>query len=148
MPGLLPKTSTFQAMNPQNPSTDPASLDLTRFAHATRFALACVVFGISGFAVNGCLTIPKFARIFADMLGQNEPLPALTQLILGMSWPLLALSVSIPATAMVLLFTRNIVRSIYGLGALVLISMVLSAVVSHATYTPLTTILVKMQAAP
>ena len=128
-------------------SNQPASPDFMRIARATRFAFACVVLGVSWLAIKSCLNIPRFARIFMDMLGENEPLPKLTRLVIATWWPLLALSLSVPAAAIVLLFTRDVVRSLYCLGVLVLISIVVSVVVTHATYSPLMTIIEKMQTA-
>jgi hypothetical protein len=133
-------------MNDLIPSEQPGPTEPMRIGRATRFAIACVVVGLSYLAIRSCLGIPKFARIFMDMLGANERLPAITVFVLRAQPVLLALSYGIPAAAVALLFTRNVVRSLYCLGILVLVSIVECIVVIHAMYSPLTAIISKMSA--
>lgn len=132
-------------MNDAMPNTQPATPDLARIGHAKRFAIACVVMGLSCLTISSCLNIPRFARIFTDMLGENQGLPVLTTYVLGAHTALLALSFCIPVAAIALVFTRDIARSLYCLGILFLISMVEYVVVNHAKYSPLVRIIEKMQ---
>ena len=127
------------------PSNQPGPTELMRLGRATRFAIACVVVGLSYLAIRSCLGIPKFARIFSDMLAENERLPAITVLVIRGQPVLLALSYCIPAAAIGLLFMRDVARSLYCLGILILISIAASAVVIFATYLPMMTIIEKMQ---
>lgn len=125
---------------------DPVpSNELTRLGRATRFAIVCVVLGVSYFTISSCLGISRFSKIFADVLGENETLPAITTFVLGARTVLLVLSICIPVAAVALLFTRDIVRSLYGLGPLVLIAIVEYAVLWHAKASPLVMIIEKMQ---
>ena len=132
-------------VNDPIPINEPGSPDLTRLGHATRFAIACMALGVSWLAINSCLNIPKFARIFTDMLGENERLSLLTTFVLRAHTALLALSFCIPAAVIAQLFTRDVVRSLYRLGILVFLSIVEYIVVTHAVYAPLITIIEKMQ---
>lgn len=70
--------------------------------------------------IRSCQSIPRFARIYSDMLGQGKRLPAFTLFVLREKVPLLVLSVFLPVTAIGLLFTRNIARSLYCMGILIL----------------------------
>jgi len=132
-------------MNDPIPGNQPGPTELASIGRATRFAIVCMAVGISWLAINNCLRIPKFAGIFTDMLGENERLPAITTFFLRNYEALLVLSCCIPVAAIALLFTRNIARSLYCLGILILISIVECVVVIHAMYSPLTTIIEKMQ---
>lgn len=132
-------------MNDPIPSNQPVPPELMRIGRATRFAIVCVVVGVSWLAIRSCLGIPKFRHIFSDMLGENERLPAITMLVIRGQSVLLALSYCIPAVAVGLLFMRDVARSLYCLGILILISIVTSAVVIFATYLPLMTLIEKIQ---
>jgi hypothetical protein len=127
------------------PSNQPGPRELMRLGRATRFAIVCVVVGLSYLAIRSCLGIPKFVRIFSDMLGEAERLPAITALVIRGQSVLLALSYCIPAAAVGLLFMRDVARSLYCLGILILISIVTSAVVIFAMYLPMMTIIEKIQ---
>lgn len=132
-------------MNNPLPSNELRTLDLTRLGHATRFAIACVALGISWVAINSCLNIPQFARIFSHMLGENAPLPLLTRFVLNAYMVLLVLSFCVPVGAIALLFARDVVRSLYCLGILILVAIVECIVVAHAKYAPLITFIEEIQ---
>jgi hypothetical protein len=132
-------------MNDPIPSNQPEAPELASIGRAMRFAIGCVVVGVSWLAINSCLNIPRFGLIYSDMLGENEHLPWLTRFVLGAYPVLLVLSICIPVAAIALLFTRNVVRSLYCLGVLVLVSIVECVVVIYAKYLPLITIFERMQ---
>jgi hypothetical protein len=131
-------------MNDPIPSNQPGPTELMRLGHATRFAIACIVVGFSYLSIRSCLSIRVFGGLFLDFLGENEILPPLTRFILGARMPLLALSFSIPAASIALLFTRNIARSLYCLGVLALVSIIEWIVVYEAMFLPLTKVVVGM----
>jgi hypothetical protein len=118
--------------------------DLIAITKAIRFAIVCVVLGISYFNIRSALSLDKFAQIFADMFGPAKPLPALTELVLRSPMAVLALSALIPALAVSTLLSRGLVRPFYALGALTLASLAFLVVLFHALSAPLNQIVTGM----
>jgi NAD/NADP transhydrogenase beta subunit len=128
-----------------NDDNNSDTLNIARIGRATRFAVACVVLGISYFSIRASLSITAFERIFGDMLGPDEKLPALTIFVLKARLVFVAFSFAIPSASIGLLFTRNIARSLYVLGILVLLALIMGIVLFHGMTGPLLEILQKMQ---
>ena len=102
-------------------TTETVPSDTARLGGATRFALTCVVLGFSYFSIRGCLAIPNFQVIFQDMLGSETSLPWITKFVLSCRLVFLAVSIGIPVLGIALLFSRDIARSLYILGAAMLV---------------------------
>lgn len=132
-------------MNEATHSTETETLNLTRVCKATRFAVACIVFGFSYHTIRSSLNISKFERIFMDMLGENETLPLLTIFVLRARHVFLALSIGIPVACFAFLFVRDVARSICCIGVLILLSILEWTVIDQATWSPMTRIIEKMQ---
>lgn len=132
-------------MNHDTDKAPLAAMTPEAIGKAARFAIACGVIGLSYLSIRGSLAIPRFARIFQDMLGENEPLPTLSVFAIRAYPVIVAVSFAVPISAVALLFTRNIVRSLHGLGILTLFSVVQGIVLTHALFSPLVAIIEKMQ---
>ena len=132
-------------MNDPIPSNQPAPPDLMRIARATRFAFACVALGFFYLTLDSWLSISKFERIYTDMLGENERLPTITTFVFRTKTVVLALIICNAVAAIAVVFIRDIVRSLYGLGILILVSIVEYVVLWHAKIAPLIKIIEKMQ---
>lgn len=72
----------------------------------------------------------------ADML-EGKRLPALSQFVFGNETLLLVLSLLLPAIAIATLFWKNLRRSFYTLGIIILIALFHFAVVFEAFWAPL-----------
>ena len=120
-------------------------VEIRQIGRATRFALTCIVVAFSYFSIRSSLSIPGFERIFADMLGADAQLPAITRFVIAARYGLLALSCAIPIACIAFLFTRNIAKSLYWIGALALVTVVQWAVLFYAMVAPLVTIINQMQ---
>ena len=125
--------------------TGSESPNFIRFCKATRFAIACIVLGFSYVSIRCNLDISRFRRIYADMLGESEALPALTLFVFWARHVFLTLSFCVPAACIAFLFTRNIARSLYSIGVLGLVSLLEYNVLWQAVYSPLFRIIEKMQ---
>jgi len=134
--------SLFVNEDPNHTKSKPAAD--ARISHATRFAIACVVLGFSYLSIRSSLSISNFERIFEDMLGRNERLPWLTLFVLRARPAFIVLSCCIPIACIALLFARDIARSIYGLGILILVAMAEGLVLFHALFSPLVEIINRM----
>ena len=126
-------------------TTETVPSDTARLGGATRFALTCVVLGFSYLSIRGCLVIPNFQVIFQDMLGSETSLPWITKFVLSCRLVFLAVSIGIPVLGIALLFSRDIARSLYFLGAAMLVIVVECIVLYHALSAPLMNIITKMQ---
>lgn len=122
--------------------------DFHRIARATRFAVACLVFGISYVTARLSLSIPSFEVMLQDMLGDYAKLPVLTTFVLNAHTLLVVLSLCIPVACACTFFTHDIARSIYLLGALALIAIVECIVIFNALSLPLIEIISRMQSGP
>ena len=79
------------------------------------------------------------------MLGEEAQLPGITRFVIAARYGLLALSCAIPIACIALLFTRDITRSIYWIGALGLLTVVQWLVIFYAISEPLMEVITKMQ---
>lgn len=132
--------------NPEGADLIPANcITIDAGARATRFALACVVMGISYFLIRASLNISSVQSVYEDMLGGGTQLPAATLLILRAQDLLLGASFVIPMIGVAMLFLRNIPRAICVLGLLVAAAFVLLTLFWHGLYAPLTEMVKRMQ---
>src|SRR6187401_2657853 len=107
------------------------SLDLAR---AMRFALACIVVGLSYFPIRASLNIPSVMSITSDMLGANSHLPAITQFVFKFQLPFVAISFALPALCVGLLFIRNLPLAIKLIGVVALLTIILGIFLHQATW--------------
>jgi hypothetical protein len=114
-------------------------------ARAIRFALACIVVGLSYFPIRASLNIPSVMSLMADMLGANSQLPALTQFVFKFQLLFVAMSFALPALCVGLLFIRSIPLAIKLIGVVALLTIILGIVLHQATWAPVTEILRRMQ---
>jgi hypothetical protein len=128
----------------QPPSARDTS-HVLELARATRFALVCIVFGLSYFAIRASLNIPAFMRVFEDMLGSGSQLPALTISVFKARHVFVGISFAAPALCLGLLFVRNIPRAIRLIGVTALVVIAESIVLHNALTAPLTEIVTRMQ---
>ena len=132
-------------MNESTHNSQLGTLDLASVCKATRFAVASIVFALSYYAIRSSLNIPRFQRIYADMLGESETLPAVTTFVFWARHAFLILSIAIPVACATFLFSRNIARSIYCIGFLVLLSTIECIILHQANWAPIARIIEKMQ---
>ncbi len=118
--------------------------EIRQIGRATRFALACIVVAFSYFSIRSNLSIPGFERIFADMIGEDTQLPAITRFVIAARYGLLALSCGVPIACIVFLFTRNIAKSLYWIGVMALVTVVQWVVLFYAMSAPLMMIITQM----
>jgi hypothetical protein len=130
---------------PTQPSLSSDASELRDLAKATRFALVCIVLGLSYCAVRASLNIPAYMRIFEDMLGSGSQLPAITLFVFKVRYLFVGISFAVPALCLGLLFVRNVPRAIRVIGVLVLVVIAQSIVLYHALMAPLTEIIRRMQ---
>ena len=123
---------------------NPAA-EIRQIGRATRFALTCIVVAFSYFSIRSSFCIPAFVQVFADMLGEDAQLPAITRFVFAARYGLLSLSCGIPIACIALLFTRNIAKSIYWIGILALVAVVQWVVVFSAMSEPVMEVITKMQ---
>jgi hypothetical protein len=123
-------------MTDNQQSAPPASAEMWRIVRAVRFALVCLVLGLSYFDIRVSLAIPNFQRIFADMI-EGTALPPVTNLVINGQWALVTCSFLLPATALGTFFFRASTKSIYILGVLALITIVQTAIVCQGLSDPL-----------
>jgi hypothetical protein len=116
-------------------------LHFNRIAQATRFAIGCVVIGISLLAILTSLGIDRQESMLEDMIGSRDKLPDLTKLVMGTSGVFVLVSFAIPVCCIFLMLSRNMVRSLYLLGGLALVSIVEAIVIYVAMSVPLMTVL-------
>jgi hypothetical protein len=118
------------------------SLDLAR---SMRFALACIVVGLSYFPIRASLNIPSVMSLMSDMLGARSQLPAITQFVFNFQLLFVAISFALPALCVGLLFIRNIPLAIKLIGVVALLTIILAIILHQATWAPVTEILRRMQ---
>ena len=134
-------------MNEGTGNTETKTLNLTSACKATRFAVACVVLGFSYLAIRSSLGISSSHRLFVDMLGESETLPVVTAFVFRARPMFLMLSFCVPVACLAFLFDRDIARSLYCIGILVLVSIVECIILFHALSSPIFRIAEKMQGA-
>ena len=132
-------------MNESTHNSQLGTLDLASVCKATRFAVACIVFALSYYAIRSSLDIPRFQHIYGDMLGENETLPVMTTFVFWARHAFLALSIAIPVACVTFLFNRNMARSIYWISFLVLLSTIECIILHQASWAPIARIIEKMQ---
>jgi hypothetical protein len=129
-----------------NPDTQIRSEDQA-LLRAVRFALVCLVLGLSYFTIRASIKIPDFQRVFADML-DGAVLPLLTSWVLGGRSVLCVASILFPLAALATLFTRSSTKSVYFLGVLTLMTLLQFGIVCHALSEPLLRLIDQLGAAP
>jgi hypothetical protein len=123
-------------MTDSQQSASPASPEIWRIVRAVRFALVCIVLGLSYFDIHVSLAIPDFQRIFADMI-EGTALPLITTLVIHGHWALVTCSFLLPATALGTFFFRATTKSIYIIGVLALMTILQTAIMCQGLSDPL-----------
>jgi hypothetical protein len=119
--------------------------EMRDLAKATRFAVVCIVLGLSYFSIRASLNIPAYMRVYEDMLGSGSQLPGITVFVFKAQHLFVGISFAVPALSLGLLFVRNIPRAMRVIGVLVLEVIVQSIVLYHALLAPITEIIRRMQ---
>lgn len=119
---------------PPAPAHDEVSV--VQLAKAVRFAFVCLAVILSGVAIRLALMLKASERLFEDMLGAGTQLPLISQYVFMARIPTLLISVAIPLVCMATLFQRKMVRAIYILAGMILLSLVLSTVLWQAISLP------------
>jgi hypothetical protein len=105
-------------MNPEAPPPTADVLQLTKevadLRGVLRVILGVVFAGISYLSFTALLAVPRFEKIFEDMLGDNRMLPEITKLVIG--WGRLApmshaLLLGVIVTGFILLATTRSIRT-------------------------------------
>src|SRR5258708_1013954 len=100
----------------QTQQHDP--IDVRQLARAIRFALVGIILGLSLLGLRYNPLIEDFRKIFEDMLGKDEVLPAVTRFVLNASPLFVVISSLTPILAVATLFLRSLVVSFYIIGVL------------------------------
>jgi hypothetical protein len=131
--------------NPIHPPSLRDGSGVLELARATRFALVCIVLGLSYFAIRASLNIQTFMRVFEDMLGSSSQLPTLTIAVFKARYVFVGISFAVPALCLGLLFVRNVPRAIRLIGVAALVVIAKSIVLYNALSAPLAEIVKRMQ---
>jgi hypothetical protein len=123
----------------------PQEISIQALARATRFALAMIAIVLAYLPFRFSMLISNFEKISEDMLGAASQIPVITRYLFASAPFIVALSGAIMLAPVAVLFMRNIPRSLYILGALAVVSVVNSVVISHALFAPLLEIITRMQ---
>ena len=134
-------------MNEASESNSPQTRDFMQVARAIRFALVCIILGLSYFSVRSSLSIHAFQQIFTDMLGA-KPLPSITTFVIAARPVFIGISFAVPIVAVICLFARGLVLPFYIIGILVLLTIAELIVLYHGLFGPLSQIISGMSAGP
>ena len=129
-------------------SSSRSAIDHSEFAGSIRFALVCIVLGLSYFPIRASLNIPSLMRLMMDMLGSESQLPAITQFVFKFQHSFVAISFALPAFCVGLLFIRNVPLAVKLIGVIALVTIVTGIILHQATWAPVTEILRRMQGGP
>jgi hypothetical protein len=103
-------------------TSPPSQVDIAALARAIRFALVCLLLGLCYLNLRCTFSINACSSIFKDMLG-GKPLPASTVFVLQFRILFASISVVVPFCAVLILFTREMIRSFYAVGLLALLTL-------------------------
>ena len=111
-------------MNEDIPDNKTEVPDFMRVARATRFAMVCIVLGLSLISFRISQGIPFFELLFKAIPGRDlSNMPLLTVYILKGRTLLLVLSLCLSAACIATFLIRDITCSLYCLGIIALIAL-------------------------
>ena len=119
----------------QTQQQDP--IDVRQLAGAIRFALVGIILGLSLLGLRTGPNIESFRKIFEDMLGKEEALPAVTRFVLNAGPWFVVVSYLTPILAVWTLFLRSFVVSFYIIGVLGFITVGQFIIIFHGFFAPL-----------
>jgi hypothetical protein len=123
---------------PNNETTKESPPEISEVTRAVRFAIAVILFGLSYVSIRvSCFGIGDFEQVLTGMGMTNKTLPALTTFIIAARPELIFVSVIVPLAALACFWDRNVTRSIYNLGRLILLTIVQLILLYHGMSGPL-----------
>ena len=123
-------------------------LTVEGLGRATRFAVGMIVIIFTYFPFRMSFAIPKFQRIYEDMLGTGSQLPLTSRFIFAAAPAVMALTSVMFATAIGVLFLRRIKLALHIQGVVALLAVVVCILVYQGVFEPFTEIIRRMQGAP
>ncbi|MEO7317968.1 MAG: hypothetical protein ABIZ56_03155 [Chthoniobacteraceae bacterium] len=118
------------------PKMDSSESEFLSITRALRFALVAVVAGVSYPNIRCAIGILQFQQIYIDMIG-GRALPQTTAFVLHARPVFIALSLALPAVAVLSLFLRHLSASIYLVGCILMVVIVQLFFTWHAVMFPL-----------
>jgi hypothetical protein len=135
-------------MQPNDAPSNQQGLTTEGLGRATRFALGMIVIVFTYFPFQISFAIPKFEKIFEDMLGAGSRLPLMSRFIFAAAPAVMTLTSVMFATAVLVLFLRRIKLALYIQGILAFLAVVVCVAVYQGVFGPFTEIIRRMQGAP